>query len=82
MTAKRGSSILKPERMVEIAQQAASRKGYAIYADYDDDLRNEICSGRLSPRAGFYLFTIKDTLKMAGWRCEEGRPTRFYPPAN
>jgi len=72
--------VLTQERIIEIAKQAANRNGYAIYADYDDDLREEICKGELSPRAGFYLFTIKDTLKGAGWRCKEGRPTQFYPP--
>ena len=63
--------MLNPERIVEIAKQAANRRGYAIYADYDEDLQHEICVERtLKPtRAGFYLFTIKNTLKKAGWRC-------------
>jgi hypothetical protein len=74
--------MLTSEGIIQIAKRATSHNGYAIYADYADDLREEICKGELSPRAGFYLFTIKSTLKDAGWRCKEGRPTRFYPPVS
>jgi len=48
--------MLNPERMVEIVKQAANYRGYTTYADYNDDLRQDICIERtLEPtRAGFY----------------------------
>ena len=78
--------MLSPERIVEVARQAANERGYAVFADYNEDLRREICAERtLEPtQAGFYPFTIKSVLKSAGWRSEEGhpgRPARFFPPA-
>ena len=79
--------MLDPERIVEIARQAANRRGYVMYADYNEDLRHEICVERtLQPTlAGRYLQTIKSVLERARWIHEDGRrgrPARFYPPAN
>ncbi len=74
--------MLDEDRIVRIASNAVRSRGYAIYDDYNEDLRQEICQDRsLEPtHAGWYLFTIKRTLIQRGWRFEKHRPARFYPP--
>jgi len=76
------NSVLNENEIVDIASRAARSRGYAVYDDYNEDLRREICEERsLEPtRAGFYLFTIKQTLIRNRWRFEKHRPARFYPP--
>ncbi len=73
--------MLSEDRIIQIASDAANNRGYAIYDDYNEALRQEICERRLEPaRAGFFLFTIKETLIQNRWRFEKHRPARFYPP--
>ena len=74
--------MLDEDRIIRIAGEAASDRGYAVYDDYNEALRQEICQERwLEPtHVGWFLFTIKRTLVQRGWRFEKHRPARFYPP--
>ena len=76
--------MLDDQRIIKIAAEAAKNRGYAVYDDYNDALRQEICQEKsLEPtHAGWYLFTIKRTLLRRGWRFEKHRPARFYPPSS
>ena len=76
--------MLTEDRTVQIATDGVRTRGYAIYDDFNEDLRQEICQERsLEPtQAGWYLFTIKRTLINRGWRFEKHRPARFYPPGS
>ncbi len=75
--------MLDEGRIVEIARVSSANRGYAVYDDYNEALRREVCQERwLEPtQVGFFLFTIKRTLIQRGWRFEKHRPARFYPPS-
>ena len=75
--------MLDERAIVDIARNASTRRGHAVYDDFNDALRKEICEQRwLQPtRVGWYLFTIKGALLRSGWRFQKERPARFYPPA-
>jgi hypothetical protein len=76
--------MLDENRILEIARVAANDRGYAIYDDFNEALRREICHERwLEPtHVGWFLFTIKRVLVQAGWTFEKHRPARFYPPGS
>lgn len=76
--------MLGEKRIVKIAREAANNRGYAVYDDYNEALRQEICQEvSLEPtHAGWYLFTVKRTLIQRGWRFEKNRPARFDPPSS
>ena len=70
------------DELIKIAWEAALKRGYAIYADYNEYMTQLICQGRLRPTdGGRFQFKIKGTLKVADWICSPRHPeTRFYPP--
>ena len=76
--------MLSENRIVQIARDGVRARGYAIYDDFNEAMRQLICQERsLEPtQAGWYLFTIKRTLINRGWRFEKHRPARFYPPSS
>lgn len=76
--------MLGEDKIIQIARDAANNRGYAVYDDYNEALRQEVCQERwLEPtQVGFFLFTIKRTLIQGGWRFEKHRPARFYPPSS
>lgn len=76
--------MLNEDRTIQIAMDGVRTRGYAIYDDFNEALRQLICQERsLEPtQAGWYLFTIKRTLVNRGWRFEKHRPARFYPPSS
>jgi len=71
--------------IIKIAWQAAEKRGYAIYADYNEHMKQLICEGRLEPvNGGRYQFTIKERLVADGWEhipSGPHDPARFYPPS-
>lgn len=73
------------DEIIKIAWQAAEKRGYAIYADYNEHMKQLICEGRLEPvNGGRYQFTIKERLVANGWEHIPGGPhdpARFYPPS-
>ena len=70
------------DELVKIAREAAEKRGYAIYADFEEYMEQKRIQKKLKFRSGgFYHFKIKKPLEAAGWKCETTyRPTRFYPP--
>jgi len=76
--------MLDENEIVQIARGATNNRGYAVYDDYNEALRREICQERwLEPtHVGWFLFTIKRTLIRRGWSFEKHRPARFYPPSS
>lgn len=73
---------ISEDEIVKIAREAAEKRGYAIYADYDEYMGQKIARRRLNPTGGgWYHFIIKEALEAAGWKRDTAhRPTRFYPP--
>ena len=72
------------DEIAKIACEAAEERGYAIYEDFNEFMKQLICQGgRLKPsRAGRFLQHIKMTLRTDGWIPSQGHPeTRFYPPS-
>ena len=71
------------KRILAIASEAVNRKGYVLYEDYNEYLRELICKERkLEPsRAGQSLREIRAILKSNGYISQEkrGEKTRFYP---
>jgi len=72
------------DEIVKIAREAAEKRGYAVYSDFDKYMEQEIAEGRLKPtRGGRYHHHIKEVLEASGWKRETAyRPTRFYPPGS
>ncbi|MDD5127498.1 MAG: hypothetical protein PHR43_05330 [Dehalococcoidales bacterium] len=50
------------KRILAIAHKAVIDRGYVIYDDFEDYLRELICSNVISPITGFRLFEIKGIL--------------------
>lgn len=72
--------ILTFERIISIAEEMASKKGWVDYSDYDEDLLREVLNGFWAPSSlGWRLQTIRYVLKQKGWG-PQGRPVKFYPP--
>ena len=74
---------IEENEVVKIAEGGVEKRGYAIYADYNEYMRQKICKGRLEPvHAGFFLFLIRETLMRNKWIPNPHNPeTRFYPPS-
>lgn len=70
---------LTPQRVLDIAVAAARSKGFAEYADFQDDMLLEILAGRKPNEIGYRLFEIEKVLKAHFWT-KGGRPARFVPP--
>jgi len=72
---------IKEDEIIKIARKAAEKRGYAIYADYNEYMRPKICQGKLEPvRAGWFLYEIRATLVADEWIHSSGHPeARFYP---
>ena len=71
------------DEIIRIAREAAEKRAYAIYADYNEYMRELIChQDSLDPvRAGRFLQHIRRTLLEDEWISSPGHPeTRFYPP--
>jgi len=72
------------DEIVKIAREAADERGYAIYDDYEEYMKQRML------REGLKLsnwdipnikFEIRGTLRAAGWVPSPKHPeTRFYPP--
>jgi hypothetical protein len=71
--------MLKPERILDIANAAVKNKGYAEYADFADDLFLEIMAGRPPYEVGWRLNEPRNVLLANLWTVE-GRPAKFRPP--
>jgi len=71
--------MLTPARILEIANKAVERKGYAEYADFAEDLFLEIMACRPPYGVGWRLNEPRNVLRANLWRVE-GRPTKFFPP--
>jgi len=75
---------IREDEIVKIARKAVEERGYAIYEDYEEYLKQRML------REGLKLsnwdipeikFEIRGTLLAAGWTSSPGHPkTRFYPP--
>ena len=50
------------KRILDIAKRSATKRGYVIYDDFEDYLRELICSNMISPITGWKLFEIKAIL--------------------
>ena len=74
---------IEENEVVKIAEGGVEKRGYAIYSDYNEYMRQKICEGRLEPvRAGWFLFPIRETLIANGWILDSDyRERRFYPPS-
>ncbi len=75
------------EEIVEIAEQAAQKRGYVTYDDYNEYMEPRMKAiGASSARIGWVqrkLMTyIKEVLVVNRWIFREGdrRQTQFYPP--
>ena len=70
------------DEIVKIAWEAAEKRGYAVYKDYNEYTKQLISQGSLDPvRAGRFLQDIRKTLLQHEWIPSPGHPeTRFYPP--
>ena len=70
------------EDLVKVARETAEKRGYAIYADFNEYMGQKMAQRRLKPTGGgWYHFTIKRALEATGWKRDTAhRPTRFYPP--
>jgi len=56
------------------------RRGYVLYSDFNDYMRELICEGALEPvKAGFSQYEIKRLLLENGYHYERRREARFYP---
>ena len=76
--------MFSEEKILAIASAAVSCKGYVLYEDYNEYLRELICKERkLEPRrAGQSLREIRAILKSNDYTSVDGKrgeKTRFYP---
>ena len=69
---------LNPQRILEVAKEAVSRRGYVLYDDYNADLLIEVLNGVRPCTVGFRLFYIKSVLQAYLWQYQ-GK-SRFNPP--
>lgn len=75
------------DKIVTIAEEAAEKRGYAIYADYNEYMEPKIRQAQLEPAdigrvQEKILLVIKETLATNGWTPTWGnRERRFYPPS-
>ena len=69
---------LTPIRILQVANNAVSNKGFVLYSDYDEDFLIEILNGIRPSTIAWRLFTIKNTLEAYLWRYE-GK-SKFLPP--
>jgi hypothetical protein len=70
---------LTPARILEIANAAVKSKGYAAYADFNDDLFLEIMAGRPPHEIGWRLNEPRNVLRANLWTID-GKPAKFFPP--
>ena len=75
------------EKIVEIAERAAQKRGYVTYKDYNEYIKPRIegavASGAQIGREQMKeIMLIKETLVAHGWVFRQGNhnQTRFYPP--
>jgi len=72
------------DEIVKIAREAAEKRGYAIYDDFEEYFeQRKVREGLkvLSWNPPEVMSEIKETLKAAGWtRRKVCSKTRFYPP--
>ncbi|GAJ23600.1 unnamed protein product [marine sediment metagenome] len=69
------------QEILQIAQEAVRQRGYVIYPDYEDALRQAIMDRRLrAVDAGWEHHNIREILLVNGyqWRRVHGQ-SRFYP---
>ncbi len=79
--------MLNRERILSIARKAAEGKGYVLYTDFDEYLRELICKEKtLQPtKAGFIQYEIKAILLDKSnkpkdrYRYERHKEAQFYP---
>jgi len=74
------------DEIVKIAREAAEKRGYAIYDDFEEYFeQRKIREGLkvLSWNPAKVMSKIRKTLKAAGWtRRKVCSKTRFYPPGS
>ena len=79
--------MFEDKRILAIARNAVNNRGYVLYADFDEYLRELICKeGTLPPtKAGFSQYKIKAILLDPSneprdrYRYERHNEARFYP---
>ena len=76
------------DELIKIAWEAALKRGYAIYAEFNEYMGQKMAKGRLKPVRGWrFHHTIKRALVQGGWKWMPPMPrygfpeTRFYPPS-
>ena len=74
------------KRILAIAKEAVNRKGFVVYADYDEHLRELICQRKIGAITGWKLFNIKKMLLDRDNELEDryryekkGNKAYFYP---
>uniref|UniRef100_A0A6H1Z793 Uncharacterized protein n=1 Tax=viral metagenome TaxID=1070528 RepID=A0A6H1Z793_9ZZZZ len=72
------------DEIVKIAREAAEKRGYAIYSDFNEFVGRKMTQGRLKPtQGGWYHRIIRCHLRRDGWVWVPYAPpvrAQFYPP--